>query len=587
MSNQIKKLSAFVLALALACASAMAATTATVTVGIDPVAGGAVKVGGTDVATGTSIDIPTGASKTLRATASEGYKFVMWKVTAGDDLDTTISAQSSSSTDIGVGSDDKVADPAKQAVTIAAVFAPCPVSLTLGGTPTSGVMYPVTAVISGSFYVAGDVTASVMSGQPILISGSAADGNNIYYTVSRTLYDVTQAIGTIIVADTTAHTFTVAGDKTKYLPIGNHLQVIGVNSGVYHVTSATASGTPATTVITVLETVKSATAGGSITAGRTRLWAGSIANTTVQDGTVNLLMGYPKFNNGNAEVKYPGTFPLYGGGATFPATAVALPGYEFTGWTVAGGATIDCAKAKNANVTLASSGTLTPSFAVKPVKTLSVALTPVTANRLPIKSVGGGNFNFAGEVAAKFPGGTRFEIQGSSGNDGVYQVWYAGESQSDVGWVTAATATTFTVAGDKTSEFPAGSTFVVTYSDSGKNDGRYNVASAVLAAGSTVVTITGTVPDVTAGGEIYTYYTYVRVEETIHTSEANGAAVLYDAGSVFYSYKGEDEITGTVPVGEWVALDAAAKLGWRFKSWAVTSGDALLSDPSAGLAPNQ
>lgn len=59
---------------------------------------------------------------------------------------------------------------------------------------------------------------------------------------------------------------------------------------------------------------------------------------------------------------------------------------------------------------------------------------------------------------------------------------------------------TFTMAGDVRKLFDVASAFTVTGSAS--NNGSYTVASVALVAGSTVVTITGSVPSGTAGGSV-------------------------------------------------------------------------------------
>lgn len=120
-----------------------------------------------------------------------------------------------------------------------------------------------------------------------------------------------------------------------------------------------------------------------------------------------------------------------------------------------------------------------------------------------------------------------FTIVGSTGNDGTYTLVSAVSLGTVPRAITGVNqgAQTFTVAGDRTAEFPVGPTFGATVSGSSGNDSPYTVVSAVFGAGSTVITVEQAIPDATADGTIVGLRgTVITVSEAVPDATADGWA---------------------------------------------------------------
>ncbi|MBF0306316.1 MAG: hypothetical protein HQL41_11775 [Alphaproteobacteria bacterium] len=352
------------------------------------------------------------------------------------------------------------------------------------------------------------------------LSGSAVSGDDTVLTATgMTVPDVTYEDGVvlgssfyIVGVSTASRTFTVDGDHRADFPTGSQAFVNNStgNNGVYTVTATAYDASATATTLTVSETIASATANGRVTA-MVRNWMEAGLGTfpaTVTAGNASFTIA------GDRTSEFPGGATAYAGGAV---NKVASSSYSSPNTTVtlSANAAASATSVSGAPRYWLESGRHQP--ALHAVDLGGYAVTAATR---------GPSFTVSGDQTTTFVAGAEATVSGSTGNNDTYTVLsstYTGgntivyvaregtepDHATANGTITVGTSNhaitgvqthgTLTVAGDRTTRFPAEADAVLTNRD---NAGTYTVVSATLSGGDTVVSVSEPLPTATTGGTL-------------------------------------------------------------------------------------
>lgn len=268
----------------------------------------------------------------------------------------------------------------------------------------------------------------------------------------------------------------------------------------------------------------------------------------------------------------------------FNINAAPAAGYRFTGWTVvSGGAIIQESDKSATQAWVTADSEIRADFAATETVYLMTTVSPEAA-QVDLGTVTAVNqvantFTVLGDKRGYTEGGCLIQIVGSSGdpnNDGYYYVDGDSVRVSNGPWAVTAVdqaGKQFTIGGDQTASFGVGDT--VTVAGSTGNDGDYTIVTATLNAGSTDVVVSEAIPDATVDGTLDTYSTVVTVDPledvaNIPSPNADGTMYGFTPGSATL-FDGTDILMeGSVPVGQWIAIEAEDVTGYQFVKW--TSG---------------